>query len=241
MALLPGDFEGNQCGASAAGESDDGRSQRGFGRRVRQSRRSRSRSRRRRSRSDSRSDRNTRDKRRHKRSRKDRDRRRRSACESQSENELQPEILALVDNNNPYANADSISRSTSVMRRFPRLVLGKLLDQKGLMFVACPQCSFVNLSACRPTKSWQAQLGVLVTAINPAWNAPATSDLSVTSFLMLIFPTTQQKPTTCISQLRCGDSYLQLAKVLRQTFNKLKRSSHSSGPKSRQFWGTQWC
>ena len=30
-------FEGgNQCGASAAGESDNGRSQRGFGRRVRQ-------------------------------------------------------------------------------------------------------------------------------------------------------------------------------------------------------------
>ena len=61
------DFEGgNQCGgASAAGESDDGRSQKGFGRRARQNRRSRSRSRRRRSsRSDSRSDRNTRDKRR---------------------------------------------------------------------------------------------------------------------------------------------------------------------------------
>ena len=115
------DFEGNQCGASAAGESDDGRGQRGFGRRVRQSRRSRSRSRRRRSsRSDSRSGRNTRDKRRHKRSRKardHRDRRRRSACESQSENELQPEILALFDNNNPYANADSISRSTSVMKK----------------------------------------------------------------------------------------------------------------------------
>ena len=68
------DFEGNQCGAIAAGES-----------RVRQSRRPRSRSRRRRSRSDSRSDRNTRDKRRHKRSRKDCDRRRRSACKSQSE------------------------------------------------------------------------------------------------------------------------------------------------------------
>ena len=47
---------------------------------------------------------------------------------------------------------------------------------------------------------------------------------------MLIFLTTQQKPTTCISQLRCGDSYLQLAKVLRQTFNKLKRSSNSSWP-----------
>ena len=92
------DSEGNQCGASAAGESDDVYSQRGFGRRVR---RSRSRSRRRRSRSDSRSDRNTRDKRRHKRSRKDRDRRRRAASESQSENELQPEILALFDNNNP--------------------------------------------------------------------------------------------------------------------------------------------
>ena len=105
------DFEGgNQCGASAAGESDDGRSQRGFGRRVRQSRRSRSRSRpRRSSRSDSRSARNTRDKRRLKRSRKARDRRRRSASESQSENELQPEILALFDNNNPYANADSTS------------------------------------------------------------------------------------------------------------------------------------
>ena len=112
------DFEGNQCGAGAAGESDDGRSQRGFGRRVRQSRRSRSRSRRRRSsRSDSRSDRNTCDKRRHKRSRKARDGRRRSLCESQSENELQPEILALFDNNNPYANADSISRSTSVMKK----------------------------------------------------------------------------------------------------------------------------
>ena len=118
------DFEGgNQCGASAAGESDDGRSQRGFGRRVRQSRRSRSRSRpRRSSRSDSRSDRNTRDKRRlkSKRSRKARDRRRRSASESQSENELQPEILALFDNNNPYADADSISRSTSVMKKVPK-------------------------------------------------------------------------------------------------------------------------
>ena len=80
-----------------------------------------SRSRRRRSsRSDSRSARNTRDKRRHKRSRKPFDRRRRSASESQSENELQPEILALFDNNNPHANADSISRSTSVMKKVPK-------------------------------------------------------------------------------------------------------------------------
>ena len=124
----------------------DGRSQRGFGRRVRQSRRSRSRSRRRRSsRSDSRSDRNTRDKRRHKRSRKARDRRRRSASESQSESELQPEILALFDNNNPYANADSISRSTSVMKKVPKAGVAQTARPKrayvcGLLS-SLPQCS----------------------------------------------------------------------------------------------------
>ena len=113
-------------------------------------------------------------------------------------------------------------------------MLRKLLDQNGLMFVACclnfHSVAFANLSACHSIKPWQAQLGVRVTAINPAWNAPATSDLFVTSFLMLVFLTTQQKPTTRISQLRCGDSCLQLAKVLRQTFNKLQRSSNSSWP-----------
>ena len=36
------------------------------------------------------------------------------------ENPVQPEILALFDNNNPYANADSISRSTSVMKKVPK-------------------------------------------------------------------------------------------------------------------------
>ena len=116
-------------------------------------------------------------------------------------------------------------------------MLRKLLDQNGLM-LAC-RLNFHSVAFCQlecllfnqSTKSWHAQLGVLVTAINPAWNAPAASDLSVTSFLTLIFLTTQQKPTTCISQLRCGDSYLQLAKVLRKTFNKLKRSSKLSWPR----------
>ena len=93
------------------------------------------------------SDRNTRDKRRHKRSRKDRDRRRRSVCESQSENELQPEILALFDNNNPYANADSISRSTSVLKTLPKAGVVQTARPKrayvcGLLS-ELPQCSLL--------------------------------------------------------------------------------------------------